>query len=361
MWAMIVKEFRQLRRDRRTLAMMIVLPVLMLVIFGYAANFTVSKIATVVIGPQAHAVSEQLRTPFDVVSADPTETVAAATAQLRDNEAVVAVVTGGNGVTFLMDGTQLFSVQTAQGALGRLAQAERAAGRAVPPVTIRVLYNPKLNTSWVLVPGLAGLILVFIGTLITSLGVVRERQAGTLEQLAVMPFRPWDVIAGKIVPYLAVASFDLVVIVALGALLFGVPFAGNVAVFGLGALLFLLVTLGAGVLVSTVSQNQGQAIQLAFMVMLPQILLSGLIFPISSMAAGVRWIAYVLPLSYFIEISRSVMLKATPITALGRPFGLLALLAVVVLGLAIVRFRRDLAPAIRDRAAANVEPGAAAA
>jgi ABC-2 type transport system permease protein len=360
-WAMIVKEFRQLRRDRRTLAMMIVLPVLMLVIFGYAANFTVSRIPTVVVGPQAQAVSRQLSAPFQVVAVDPHETAAEAQVQLRDNHAVVAVVTGAGPVTFLMAGTQLFSVQAAESALGRLAEAARAGGRAPPPVSIRVLYNPELDTSWVLVPGLAGLILVFIGTLITSLGVVRERQAGTLEQLAVMPFRPWDVIAGKIAPYLAVASFDLVVIVALGALLFGVPFAGNVGAFALGAVLFLLVTLGAGVLVSTVSQNQGQAIQLAFMIMLPQILLSGLIFPISSMAAGVRWIAYVLPLSYFIEISRSVMLKATPVTALWHAFGLLALLAAVVLGLAIVRFRRDLAPAVRQRPAGGDEAGTEAA
>ena len=123
--------------------------------------------------------------------------------------------------------------------------------------------------------------------------------------------------------------------------------AQTVAVFALGAALFLLVTLGMGVLVSTLSQNQGQAIQLAFMVVLPQVLLSGLIFPISAMAAGVRWISYLLPLTYFIEISRGVMLKAAPISALWEPFGLLALLAVVVLGLAIVRFRRDLAPASR--------------
>jgi ABC-2 type transport system permease protein len=126
--------------------------------------------------------------------------------------------------------------------------------------------------------------------------------------------------------------------------------------------LFLLVTLGMGVLISTVSQNQGQAIQLAFMIMLPQVLLSGLIFPITSMAAGVRWISYVLPLTYFIQISRGVMLKATPISALWTPLGLLALLAVVVLGLAIVRFRRDLAPSSRSvrRAQARAEESVAA-
>ena len=173
MWAMIVKEFRELRRDRRTLAMMIVLPVLMLVIFGYAANFTVSKISTLVVGPQAQAVSKQLRVPFQVVEVDPTASKSMAETWLRDNKAVVAVVTGQVPVEFLLDGTQLFSVQTAESALGRMAQSAKASGPPPTPISIQVLYNPNLTTSWVLVPGLAGLILVFIGTLITSLGVVR--------------------------------------------------------------------------------------------------------------------------------------------------------------------------------------------
>jgi ABC-2 type transport system permease protein len=343
MWAMVVKEFRELRRDRRTMAMMIVLPVLLLVVFGYAANFKVNDIPVVVVGPGAGQAAPLLHEPtFHVTEVDAAAGEAVAQERLRDGKAVAAVVTGGRSLLVLLDGSQLFSAQAAEGALARLAPT---AGSAAPQE--RILYNPGLTTSWVMVPGLAGLILVFIGTLITSLGVVRERQSGTMEQLAVMPFRAWDVIAGKIAPYLLVAAADLVIIIAIGMGVFHVPFAGNVAVFALGAALFLLVTLGMGVLVSTVSQNQGQAIQLAFMIVLPQVLLSGLIFPISSMAAGVRWISYVLPLTYFIQISRGVMLKATPITALGQPLGLLALLAVVVLGLAIVRFRRDLAPSSR--------------
>jgi ABC-2 type transport system permease protein len=348
MWAMVAKEFRQLRRDRRTVAMMIVLPVLLLVVFGYAANFDVHDVPTVVVGPQARQAAASLRPPFQVTAVDPAAGASAARSRLQDGQAVVAVVTGGTGVDVLMDGTQLFSVQTAEGALARLAATRAGAGGAGGSrVRVEVLYNPKLTTSWVMVPGLAGLILVFVGTLITSLGVVRERQTGTLEQLAVMPLRARDVIAGKIAPYLIVAAVDLTAIVVIGMGLFGVPFTGNVATFALGAALFLLVTLGMGVLISTLSQNQGQAIQLAFMIMLPQVLLSGLIFPVTSMAAGVRWISYVLPLTYFNEISRGVMLKATPISALWQPLGLLALLAVVVLGLAIVRFRRDLAPSGR--------------
>jgi ABC-2 type transport system permease protein len=339
-WAMVAKEFRELRRDRRTVAMMIILPVVLLVVFGYAANFKVHDIAAVTVGPGAQQAAALLRPPtFRVNAVDPGAGEAAARARLRDGQDVVAVVTGAGGPLVLLDGTQLFAVETAETALARAVPAGTSAAR------IQILYDPDLTTSWVMVPGLAGLILVFIGTLITSLGVVRERQAGTLEQLAVMPFRARDVIAGKIAPYLMVAAVDLVLILLIGINLFHVPFVGNVAVFALGAVLFLLVTLGMGVLISTVSQNQGQAIQLAFMILLPQVLLSGLIFPVSSMAAGVRWISYVLPLSYFIQISRGVMLKAMPITALWQPLGLLALLAVVVLGLAIVRFRRDLAAA----------------
>jgi ABC-2 type transport system permease protein len=306
-------------------------------------------------------VASSLRAPFHVVDIKSSGDAATLKSWLQDGTAVVGVERSASGITVFMDGTQLFSVQAAEAALAHQAGSGAVAGLSDQSVHVRILYNPNLSTSWVMVPGLAGLILVFIGTLITSLGVVRERQAGTLEQLAVMPFRPSDVIVGKIVPYLMVAGFDLVAIVVVGMALFHVPFVGNVGIFALGAVLFLLVTLGAGVLISTVSQNQGQAIQLAFMVMLPQILLSGLIFPISSMAAGVRWISYVLPLSYFIEISRGEMLKGTPISALWTPIGLLALLAFVVLGLAILRFRRDLAPGSRKVEPEAVATGRAAA
>jgi ABC-2 type transport system permease protein len=160
-----------------------------------------------------------------------------------------------------------------------------------------------------------------------------------------MPLRPRDVFLGKIVPYFAVAAVDLAIVLGVGIAVFGVPFRGSWLVFGLGALLFLFVTLGIGVLISTVSQNQGQAIQLAMMTMLPQVLLSGLIFPLSSVVAGVRWIAYLLPLTYFNEISRGVMLRAEPIGPLWQPFVFLALIGMVIVTLAIIRFRGYLAPA----------------
>ncbi|MGD0944559.1 MAG: ABC transporter permease [Acidimicrobiales bacterium] len=355
MRAMVVKEFRQLLRDKRTLGLLIGLPIVLLVVFGYAANFDVSKIPTVVVGPQAAEVAAQLHAPFEVTEIDPAGDRATVASQLQDGKAVVGVVTGQSPMPALMDGTQLFSVQAAKGAFARMAQADVADGVKPPAVTPEVLYNPDIKTSWIMIPGLTGLILLFIGTMTTSLGIVRERQAGTIEQLAVMPFRPWDVIFGKILPYLLLACLDLIAIVLLGMALFGVPFVGSVATFGIGALLFLLVTLGMGVLISTVSQNQGQAIQLAIMFVVPQILLSGLIFPVDAMAAGVRWIAYILPLTYFVDISRGVMLKAEPISALWDPFTVLLVMAIAVLGLAVLRFRRDLAPSTRHHSAEEPE------
>jgi ABC-2 type transport system permease protein len=345
MWAMIVKEFRQLRRDRRTLAMMIFLPILLLIIFGYAASFDVKTIPTTVVGAQARLAAAQLRAPFQAVQVTPGGDRSDAVAALRDGKTPVAIVTAAGGTTVLLDGSQLFTANVAKAALA--AMAARSAGPANPAPRVEVLYNPGLRTSDIMIPGLAGLILLFVGMVITSLGVVRERQAGTLEQLAVMPLRPRDVFIGKIAPYFLVAAVDLAIVVAVGVALFSVPFRGSVLVFGLGALLFLFVTLGMGVLISSVSQTQGQAIQLAIMAMLPQIMLSGLIFPLSSMAAGVRWLGYLLPLTYFTQITRGVMLRGAPIGALWHSFAYLALIGVIVTGLATLRFRRFLAPAPR--------------
>jgi ABC-2 type transport system permease protein len=340
MWAMIVKEFRQVRRDRRTLAMMIVLPVLLLVVFGYAASFDVTTIPVAVAGPLASQAQARLAAPFDVVRTAPGEGAAWAQDQLRDGQAAVAVVARARPLV-LIDGSQLFTAKAALAALQSAAHS--AAGQ--PAAEVRVLYNPGLKTSDIMIPGLAGVVLVFVGTIITSLGVVRERQTGTMEQLAVMPLRPRDVFLGKIAPYFAVAALDLAIVLAVGVALFGVPFRGSYAVFALGAVLFLFVTLGLGVLISSVSENQGQAIQLAMMITLPQVLLSGLIFPLSSIAAGVRWISYLLPLTYFNQISRGVMLRAEPIGPLWAPLLFLALLGTVVMSLAMLRFRRYLAPA----------------
>ena len=335
---MIVKEFRELRRDRRTLAMLIAMPLLLLVIFGYAANFKVPTVKVAVVGPQATQVAAALPSSFfDVTVNEPLNNQDNARQLLQDNEVDVAIVTGQKPVLALVDGSNLFASQAIVSVLNKSGDK----------VSTQILYNPELKTSWVMVPAIIGLILTFIGTIVTSIGLVRERETGTLEQLAVMPIKPSTVILGKISPYFLVASIDMIIITTLGMLLFSVPFNGNPFVFALGAALFLFVVLGLGVFISTVSQTSGQAIQTAFMFLLPQILLSGMIFPLDAMAAGVRWIGYLLPLTYFTMISQGVMLRGASLASLWLPFLMLTVMAVVVFSGATLRFRRDLAPGRR--------------
>jgi ABC-2 type transport system permease protein len=348
MRAMILKEFRELRRDRRTLGMMIVMPLLLLVVFGYAANFYVSSVKTAIVGPQASQAAAMLPPFFDVTAIEPTQTQADAEEMLRENKVSVVVVTGQQPALALVDGSNLFAAQVIQSVLNRFPDT----------ITTQILFNPELKTSWVMIPAIIGLILTFIGTIVTSIGLVRERESGTLEQLAVMPIKPSTVIIGKIAPYFLVASIDLAIITVLGMLLFGVPMNGNALVLALGAALFLFVVLGLGVFISTISQTTGQAIQTAFFFLLPQILLSGMIFPLDAMAAGVRWIGYLLPLTYFTMISKGVMLRGASLGSLWLPFTVLTVMALVVFTGATLRFRRDLAPGRRRH---HADPASSAA
>ncbi|TQF69475.1 ABC transporter permease [Rhodococcus spelaei] len=338
---MIVKEFRELGRDRRTLAMLVALPLLLLVVFGFAANFTVSTLDVTVVGPGADAVASRIASDaqtaqvLHVSTVDPSGTDATARDALRDDVSDLAIVTGSGKPMVYIDGSNLFAAQSAKIAVAKMG----------PAVESEVLYNPDLKTSWVMVPAIIGLILTFIGTIITSIGLVKEREAGTLEQLAVMPFSPAEVILGKITPYFLLAALDMIVVTVLGMWIFSVPFNGNVLIFALGAAIFLFVVLGIGVFISTISKTTGQAIQAAMMVLLPQILLSGMIFPLNAMAAGVRWIGYLLPLTYFTKISQGVMLRGAGLNTLWGPIVVLIVMAVVIFGAAVVRLKRSIAPA----------------
>lgn len=329
--AMIVKEFRQMRRDRRNVALMVGLPLMLLVVFGYAARFDVTEIETAVLGPGADAVAAALDPVYDVQRIDTAAASEDGERMLRNAEYDVVIVADDGGSTMLIDGTELF---VAQSALRRIPAATRP----------QVLFNPGLDTATVMVPSLIGLILLFVGTVVTSLGVVREREQGTLEQLAVLPLRPIDVTIGKIAPYFLVAMIDMAVVTAAGLLLFDVPFEGSAVMLVLFGLVFLFVVLGLGVAISTVSRSQGEAVQLAIMALLPQVMLSGMIFPLESMAGGVRWIGYVLPLTWFVTGMRGVFLRGSDPSALAMPFGILVAMAIVVFGVAMRRFRRDLAP-----------------
>ncbi|HSK22437.1 MAG TPA: ABC transporter permease [Egicoccus sp.] len=341
-WAMTAKEFRQLRRDRRTVALLVFQPLIMLIVFGYAVGFDVEEIATSIHGPQAERTADALPPALEVETIDAAGGRDAAEAALRGGDVTVAVVTDGGVDAVLVDGSQLFAARSAVGVL-------RGAGLPVEP---EILYNPDLASPPVLVPGLAGLVMAFVGTIATSLGIVRERQAGTMEQLAVMPFRAVDVLAGKLVPYLLVGLLDLVLVVGAAITVFDVPFNGSWLLFATGAVVFLVVTLGLGLFISTVSENQGQAMQLALMVTLPQVLLSGMIFPLDAMPEVLTWVSYVLPLTWFVQVAVGVMLRAATWADLAVPLLALGVQALVVFVLSVVRVRRDLLPATgRGRAA----------
>lgn len=345
MKAMIVKEFLQMRRDRRTLALMVGLPLLLLIVFGHAARFDVTEIRTAVFGVDETTAAGILGAEFALVEVRPDGDRAAAVDTLRRAEAQVALVVdpGVGRVDVLVDGTELFVAQSA------LRRAGARLATAPVDTEVEVLFNPDLETAPVMVPSLIGLILLFIGAVITSLGVVREREQGTLELLAVTPLRPADVVLGKIAPYFAVAVVDMALVTAAGLVLFDVPFRGSWFWFAVFGLVYLFVVLGLGVLISTVSRSQGEAIQLAIMALLPQVMLSGMIFPLASMSAGVRWIGWLLPLTWFVAAMRGIFLRGAPVDALLFPLVYLTAMAVAVFGLAVLRFRRDLAPAGRRR------------
>lgn len=397
MRALFIKEFQELKRDRRTLAMIIMLPLLLLLVFGYAANFSVDHINVKVIGPQASSTVSYLKSlpgadKFNFV-ADTSAPATPAQAQklLRSPSGDVVVIpkakagTLSERVDVYLNGAKLFTAQsakadlvqmqatdmrtqlkqlsaavtqaqqTAQGLRTNPAQAAQAAKEQSQKLQalakqaqetktnwINVEFNPDLKTSWVMIPGLIGLVMAVIGTLITSIGMVREREAGTLEQLAVMPIKARSIIAGKISPYFMLAIVDMSAVALAGVYLFDIPFNGQLWLFALAGLLFLGVVLGLGVLISTVSQTTAQAVQMAIMTIIPQTLLSGLVFPLESMATWVRCIGYLLPLTWFVQVSRGVMLNGSNAAQLWLPLSIMALQCVLLFGAATARLARSL-------------------
>lgn len=397
MRALFIKEFQELKRDRRTLAMIIMLPLLLLLVFGYAANFSVDHINVKVIGPQASSTVSYLKSlpgadKFNFV-ADTSAPATPTQAQklLRSPSGDVVVIpkakagTLSQRVDVYLNGAKLFTAQSAKADLVQMqandmraqlkqlssaaTQAQQSAqGLRTNPTQaaqaaneqsqklqalakqaqetntnwIKVEFNPDLKTSWVMIPGLIGLVMAVIGTLITSIGMVREREAGTLEQLAVMPIKARSIIAGKISPYFMLAIVDMSAVALAGVYLFDIPFNGQLWLFALAGVLFLGVVLGLGVLISTVSQTTAQAVQMAIMTIIPQTLLSGLVFPLESMATWVRCIGYLLPLTWFVQVSRGVMLNGSNAAQLWLPLSIMALQCVLLFGAATARLARSL-------------------
>lgn len=354
--ALIRKEFVQIRRDRRTLAMMIMIPVLWLIVFGYAATFDVREIPTGVASPaEGSSSSPEIKSRLESLLAEseyfePVEGEFTGrdglVEALREGRIAVGIVPPGDQAKgeVLADGSDLFTAQTAARRLQELSRALGGAAQAPVefPFETTILYNPELRSANFMIPGLVGAVMVFIATMMTAVGVVRERERGTMEQLLVTPLRPVELMLGKIIPYMLIAFVDLVIVILLGVYIFDVPFAGNPALLLLLSVVFLFTSLGIGLLVSTVSQTQQQALQLAVFTLLPQILLSGFIFPLDAIPWAVRWVSYLAPLTYFLPIARGIFLKDAGLGELWVYAAVLSLYAVVVVSIAALRFRRRL-------------------
>jgi len=206
----------------------------------------------------------------------------------------------------------------------------------------KTLFNPELRSANVMIPGLTGMVILFITSMMTALGIVREKEHGTLEQIVVSPITSLELMIGKLVPYTLIGLFDFALVMAAGIFVFDVPFAGNMSLFVGFALLFLLSTLGLGLLVSTMAQNQQQAIQMSMFMVFPQFLVSGLIFPLSAMPVAIRYLAYLFPLTYFMPLARGMFLKGVGLDVLYLPATLLGIYGIAMIAFASLRFRKRL-------------------
>jgi ABC-2 type transport system permease protein len=338
--ALVVKEFLQLRRDPRSLMLVLGMPVVFLFIFGYGVHFDVHHIPTVLAGNDAPLVRRTLESGGNfTVQAGHLASDSAARAALRNGHALVALEIGADGQPsqVLIDGSEPIATSAALGGLRNLS----APGQA--PLPVSILYNPTLNSAFFLIPSLVGMIMMQVGMTATALGIVRERERGTLEQLMITPLSRLELVIGKIVPYFLLAVVDVVAIIVLGILLFHVPLRGNVFLLIVLSGLFIFCTLGMGLLVSTVAQNQRQAMQTAVMLLLPQVLLSGSLFPLSSIPLYIRWLSYLMPLTYFSPITRGIFLKGTGLAELWPQAVVLTVMAAVFISLASLSFRKHLA------------------
>jgi ABC-2 type transport system permease protein len=367
------KEFIQIRRDWRTLAVVVVLPVLMLVLYGYAINFDLRHVALGVQDDDRTAASRRLvdafrrGESFEVAAwpASPSETtrsldVGAVRAVLVIPRGYAEELAAGRTATvqLLVDGADSTSATTTIGYAGAIVrehsgevtiEALRRRGLSVregfPPLEARVRfwYNPDQKSVNYIVPGLIAVILMMLSTLLTALTVVRERERGTIEQLVVSPLRPGELIVGKLVPYATIAFLDVLLVMGAGRLLFGVRIAGNIPLLLALSLLYLVAALGIGLLISVLSPTQQTAMTAGILAsQLPTVLLSGFIFPIRAMPEAVQWLTNALPARHFLVIVRGVFLKASPMAHLWPQALALAAIAAATLALAARKFRKRL-------------------
>ena len=377
LWAMLLKEFSHVRREPTTLFFMFVIPVLQTVIFGYAIQTEIENIPTVVFDLDGRQQSRELLDAFVAtgtfeIVGRPTDETAFRRA-LSSGRAKVGVrvpsdyserlIAGEQAtVQVLVDGSDSNVAMTAQNTaqllgiavsrrltIGLLEGQERApsrddAGSVGLPVEIRsrLLYNPDLESSRFFVPGLVGIILQLVTLFLTSFAVVRERDLGTLEQLFVTPVGRAGLILGKLVPYAIVGVAETLIVLCVMVFVFGVPIQGSLwLLLGLSSL-FVVTSLGLGLLVSTLARTQLQAMQFAFLVMLPSVLLSGFMFPRAEMPAPIFLVTFAIPATYFIEILRGIVLRGADLIDLGPSVIGLSICCMAILGFSVGRFRKQL-------------------
>jgi ABC-2 type transport system permease protein len=366
------KEVLHVLRDWRTLLIAFALPVVLILLFGYAITFEIQDLKLAVTDEDRTRTSRTLIERFTgsryfrlvATPSDPEELQAL----LDSGEAQVALSIPkdygrnvarweGDTVQVLLDGSESNTATIAAGyvdaifsslnislAMGALSQGGLPAG-GIPPVDtqIRVWFNPELDSTHTIVPGLIAVIMVLIAALLTSLTVVREREFGSLEGLIATPARKYEIIIGKMLPYLALTLIDCVIVALMGVVVFEVPFAGSLWLFAGTALVFAVAGLSIGLFASVISSNQLLANQIVILsTMLPSIMLSGFMFPIKSMPEWVQAVTYAVPARYFVTICRGILLKGQPAESLFEPTLFLIVFGTGLLSLAVARFRKKL-------------------
>jgi ABC-2 type transport system permease protein len=362
--AMLIKEFIQLKRDRMSFGMIIMIPLMQLILFGYAINTTPRDLPTAVllqetsdVGRSIIAALQNTRyfkvthiahnvTEFDRLLASGTvlfavEIPANFERALRRGDRPALLVAA--------DATDPVAAGSALGALGTIVTTALRNDHAIPDTTAppfevraHARYNPAASTALNIVPGLVGTILTMTMLIFTALSVTREIERGTMESLLSMPITPVEIMLGKIVPYVMVGFVQAALIIGVGTLLFGVPIFGSLLLLAALSTLFITTNLSIGYTFSTIAQNQLQAMQMSMMFFLPNILLSGFMFPFAGMPGWAQWVGEALPLTHFIRIVRAIMLKGSTVADLRYDALALGVLMLVAMTIAVTRFRRTL-------------------
>jgi ABC-2 type transport system permease protein len=362
--AVALKEVRQLARDRVTFGMIVGVPLMQILLFGYAINFDVRHLSTVVLDQANSSMSRELVAQLRATQVIDVRYTARSSAELdqwlREGRASMGVVIPFDferrlqspsrpALQILVDGSQPSLTGVASGLaalplLTRHGMGPYSGGKRLEPrrIEVRTLYNPEKRTAVQIVPALIGVILSMTMVLFTSGAIVRERERGNLELLIATPLSGFELMVGKLLPYVGIGLIQTTLILIVGSLLFRVPLAGSLLDLYAAALLFIASTLGLGLFVSTLAQTQFQAFQLAFVTMLPSILLSGFMFPFEGMPKVVQWIAEVLPLTHFNVIVRGVMLRGAELPELWLQIVKLTIFLGVMLLVASVRFKKRL-------------------